>query len=165
MTGLNPSYKIHIMKVKDLCTLDTQIIEKSETAQAAAQAMQEAKVGSLVVVDTLPNGDLPIGIITDRDIALKVASQDVRPSMLVVADFVSEALLTVRGKEDVYDVLGKMRKKTVRRVPVVDKAGFLIGIISIDDILEFLVGELKEMTSIMKHEPERVPTMGFYKEN
>ena len=153
------------MKVKDLCTLDTQIIEKSETAQAAAQAMQEAKVGSLVVIDALPNGDLPIGIITDRDIALKVASQDIRPSMLVVADFVSEALLTVRGKEDVYDVLGKMRQKSVRRVPVVDKAGFLIGIISIDDILEFLVGELKEMTSIMKHEPERVQMMGFYKKN
>ncbi len=151
------------MKVKDLCTLDTQIIEKNETAQAAALAMQEAKVGSLVVVDTLPNGDLPIGIITDRDIALRVASQDVRPSMLVVADFVSETLLTVRGKEDVYDVLGKMRQKSVRRVPVVDKTGFLIGIISIDDILEFLVGELKEMTSIMKHEPERVQTIGFLK--
>lgn len=132
------------MKVKDLCTLETQIIEKNETAQAAALAMQAAKVGSLVVVDALPNGDLPIGIITDRDIALKVASQDVRPSMLVVADFASETLLTVEGKEDVYDVLGKMRQKSVRRVPVVDKAGFLIGIISIDDILEFLVGSSKK---------------------
>lgn len=153
------------MKVKDLCTLETQIIEKNETAQAAALAMQEAKVGSLVVVDVLPNGDLPIGIITDRDIALKVASQDVRPSMLVVEDFASETLLTVQGNEDVYDVLGKMRQKSVRRVPVVDKAGFLVGIISIDDILEFLVGELKEMTSIMKHEPDTVQTIGFYKTN
>jgi len=153
------------MKVQDLCTLNTQIIEKTETAQAAAQAMQVAKVGSLVVVDPLPNGDIPIGIITDRDIALKVASQDVRPSMLVVQDFVSETLLTVKGKEDIYEVLGKMRQASVRRVPVVDKQGFLIGIISIDDILEFLVDELKEMTKIMKHEPERVKTMGFIKKD
>ncbi len=153
------------MKVRDLCTLNTQIIEKSETAQAAAQAMQEAKVGSLVVIDMLPNGDIPIGIITDRDIALKVAIHDVRPSMLLVEDFASDNLLTVRGKEDVYDVLGKMRQKSVRRVPVVDKNGFLIGIISIDDILDFMVGELKEMTDIMKHEPDRVQTVGFRRTN
>lgn len=153
------------MKVRDLCTLNTQIIEKSETAQAAAQAMQEAKVGSLVVIDMLPNGDIPIGIITDRDIALKVAIHDVRPSMLLVEDFATDNLLTVKGKEDVYDVLGKMRQKSVRRVPVVDKNGFLIGIISIDDILDFLVGELKEMTDIMKHEPDRVQTVGFRRTN
>lgn len=153
------------MKVRDLCTLNTQIIEKSETAQAAAQAMQEAKVGSLVVIDMLPNGDIPIGIITDRDIALKVAIHDVRPSMLLVEDFASDNLLIVRGKEDVYDVLGKMRQKSVRRVPVVDKNGFLIGIISIDDILDFMVGELKEMTDIMKHEPDRVQTIGFRRTN
>lgn len=151
------------MKVRDLCTLNTQIIEKSETAQAAAKAMQEAKVGSLVVVDMLPNGDLPIGIITDRDIALKVAIHDVCPSMLLIEDFVSDTLLTVEGKEDVYNVLGKMRQKRVRRVPVVDKEGFLMGIISIDDILDFLVGELKEMTDIMKHEPDRIKTIGFQK--
>lgn len=151
------------MKVRDLCTLNTQIIEKSETAQAAAKAMQEAKVGSLVVVDVVPNGDLPIGIITDRDIALKVATHDVRPSMLLVEDFVSATLLTVEGKEDVYNVLGKMRQKRVRRVPVVDKDGFLMGIISIDDILDFLVGELKEMTDIMKQEPDRIKTIGFLK--
>jgi len=149
------------MKVEDLCTLNTQVIEKTETAQAAAKAMEVAKVGSLVVIEMLPNGDLPIGIITDRDIAIKVATHDVRPSMLVVEDFVSETLLTVKGKEEVNDVLGKMRKKRVRRVPVVDKDGFLMGIISIDDILDFLVGELKEMTDIMKNEPERIKTVGF----
>jgi len=153
------------MKVRELCTLNTQVIEKSETAQAAAQAMQEAKVGSLVVIDMLPNGDIPIGIITDRDIAMKVAVHDVRPSMLLVEDFVSDNLLTVKEKEDVYDVLGKMRQKSVRRVPIVDKEGFLIGIISIDDILNFMVGELKEMTDIMKKEPERIETIGFRRTN
>jgi len=151
------------MKVKEICTLNTQVIYKNETAQAATQAMQEAKVGSLVVVDMLPNGDLPIGIITDRDIALKVAIHDVRPSMLQVGDFVTKDLLIVNGKEDIYDVLGKMRQKKVRRAPVVDKEGFLIGIISIDDILEFLVGELKEMTGIMKYEPNQIHTTGFLK--
>ena len=136
------------MRIGEICTTDTICCTPDETVQGAAMLMRRHHVGDLVVVDTDRGGNVPLGILTDRDIVLAVVAPGLDPASLLAGDIMSADLLTASESDDVYETIEHMRLRGIRRVPVVDAQGQLCGIVSADDLLEFLAEEMSELSRI-----------------
>ncbi|MDB5952408.1 MAG: histidine kinase [Massilia sp.] len=140
------------MHVGQICTTETIFCERDETIQGAALLMRRNHVGDVVVIDQ-PNGErVPVGILTDRDIVVSVIALGLDPASLLVGDVMSDDLLTCSEADDVYETIERMRLRAIRRVPVVNAAGGLTGIVSVDDLLEFLAEEMGELARIGPHQ-------------
>ncbi|MBJ7311783.1 CBS domain-containing protein [Rugamonas sp. CCM 8940] len=136
------------MRIGEICTVQTVHCKRDLTVQGAALLMRNHHVGDLVVVEQ-PNGErVPVGIITDRDIVVSVIALGLDPASLLVGDIMVEELMTASEDEDVYETIERMRFKGIRRVPVVNSLGGLTGIVSIDDLVEFLAEEMGELSRI-----------------
>ena len=136
------------MRIGEICTLQTVHCKRDLSVQGAALLMRNHHVGDLVVVEQ-PNGEqVPVGILTDRDIVISVIALGLDPSSLLVGDIMTEQLMTALEDEDVYETIDRMRAKGIRRLPVVNSLGGLAGIVSVDDLLEFLAEEMAELSRI-----------------
>ena len=140
------------MRIGEICNSNPIHCERDETVQGAALLMRTHHVGDLVVVDP-PDGAsksrrVPVGIITDRDIVVSVIALGLDPASLLVCDVMSDDLLTASADDDVYETIERMRLRAIRRVPVVNSLGALSGIVSVDDLLEFLAEEMSELARI-----------------
>jgi CBS domain-containing protein len=140
------------MKIGEICTVQTIYCKRDETVQGASLLMRKSHVGDLVVVDEPDGSRIPIGIITDRDIVVSVIALGLDPASLLVGDIMSDDLLTASEDDDVYETIERMRFRGIRRVPVVNLGGGLIGIVSVDDLLEFLAEEMSELSRISSHQ-------------
>lgn len=136
------------MHIGQLCTSQATHCTRDETVQGAALLMRRHHVGDVIVVDQFDGASVPVGILTDRDIVVSVIAPGLDPASLQVGDIMSEDLLTARDSDDVYETIEKMRLRGIRRVPVVDAGGSLAGIVSADDLLEFLAEEMGELSRI-----------------
>ncbi|HVR87363.1 MAG TPA: CBS domain-containing protein [Planctomycetota bacterium] len=120
------------MRVSDLCNGDVSSCSRDTSLARAGALMSKGEVGCLPVVD---RQDRVIGIVTDRDIALELASRDAPASEIFVDEMMSDRITTCKVEDDVRDVLRLMARNEVRRLPVVDEEGRLQGILSIDDLI------------------------------
>jgi CBS domain-containing protein len=138
------------MKVGEICRSGVVYIGADEDLVRAATKMRTFHVGDLVVVDADQPHPMPIGIITDRDIVVGLVARGVnRLDQLTVGDVLSGGeLVTAREDDDVETAMDRMRAAAVRRLPIVDANGTLVGIFTMDDGLECLVGQLSELVSI-----------------
>jgi CBS domain-containing protein len=136
------------MNISDICTVQTISCSRDETVQGAAFLMRKHHVGDLVVVDGSDDTAIPVGIVTDRDIVVSVVALGLDPASLQVGDIMSDDLLTCREEDDVYQTIEHMRVRGIRRVPVVNRHGGLAGIVSADDLLEFLAEEMGDLSRI-----------------
>ncbi len=136
------------MNISDICTVETISCRRDETVQGAALLMRKHHVGDLVVVDGSDGEAIPAGIVTDRDIVVSVVALGLDPASLQVGDIMSDDLLTCREDDDVYQTIEHMRVRGIRRVPVVNRNGALAGILSADDLLEFLAEEMGDLSRI-----------------
>jgi CBS domain-containing protein len=128
----------------DICTRIVTVVYPSMALNEAARLMRERHVGSLVVVEELSlNERVVVGMLTDRDIALGVVAADRDPHGMRVGDVMSKDVVTAREQDSVLDLLGSMRRKGVRRIPVVAPQGTLIGIVALDDVLEVVAQEMQ----------------------
>ena len=89
---------------------------------------------------------------TDRDIVISVIAPGLDPASLQVGDIMTDDLLTARDTDDVYETIERMRLRGIRRVPVIDASGSLAGIVSADDLLEFLAEEMGELSRISPYQ-------------
>ena len=128
------------MPVKDLIQRKVVTIEPEDPVMLAAQRMKDKMVGSLVVLD----GDKPAGIITDRDIAIRVVGAGKDPTT-PVREVMTRDPITIKDDASFFDLTKAFREAAVRRLIVVDKGGKLVGLISIDDILELLTTEFANL--------------------
>ncbi len=136
------------MHISDICTVPTVSCQRNESVQQAALLMRKHHVGDLVVVDDSGGERIPVGIVTDRDIVVSVIALGLDPDSLLVGDIMSEELLTVAETDDVFQTIERLRLRGIRRAPVVDAAGRLTGIVSADDLLEFLAEEVGDLSRI-----------------
>jgi CBS domain-containing protein len=147
------------MTIGEICTRETVITTRETTVAAAAQLMRQHHVGTLVVVDQVNGGKrVPVGIVTDRDAVVEVMATGLDPNAITVGDIMEQELVTAREHEGVLETMQIMRYKGVRRLPIVGKAGELIGIVSIDDLLEVLAEEFSELAKIFAREQVRETT-------
>jgi len=100
------------------------------TALELARAMEEKNVGSVIVV----RGGRPVGIVTDRDIVLRVVLRGLDPSTTRASEFMTKNLVTVADGLSIADAAARMRESGVRRLPVTADAGELVGVVSLDDL-------------------------------
>ncbi len=140
------------MPIGEICTREVVIVEKGASIQEAAQLMRRHHVGNLVVVAYEGTARIPVGILTDRDIVIEIVAAGVDLEKVTVGDVMSFDLATVREQDGIWDSLQYMRSKGVRRMPVVDQGGALIGIISADDLLDLLAEELGAVAALIKRE-------------
>jgi CBS domain-containing protein len=140
------------MHIRDICTSEAAHCNREETVQGAALMMRRLHVGDVIVVDQLDGASVPVGILTDRDIVVSVIAPGLDPASLQVGDIMTEDLLTARDTDDVYETIERMRLRGIRRVPVIDANGSLAGIVSADDLLEFLAEEMGELSRISPYQ-------------
>ncbi len=107
----------------------------------AAKLMKKHKIGDIVVIDNQKDGR-PIGIFTDRDITVEIVADKVEPASICIGDAMSEELLILQYHLGVREAVDSMCAKGVRRAPVVDQEGKVIGIVTLDDLILLLADEL-----------------------
>ena len=124
------------MKVSEVMTSDVQTVSADQTAREAASFMLRAEAGSIPVVE----GDEVIGIITDRDIAVRGVAEGRSPDTLV-RDLMSDGIICAHEDDDVTDVAQRMSEEQIRRLPVLDDDKRLVGIVSLGDLARETRGE------------------------
>ena len=134
----------------ELCTRDVAFAERKMAVDDAARVMREEHVGSLVVVDETAAGRVPVGVLTDRDIVTSIIAKDLDPGSIRAEDAMSTELVTALETESILDVLETMRRKGVRRAPVVDGKGVLVGVLAVDDMLEVIAAELQRVVQVIQ---------------
>ena len=149
------------MSVGDICRRNVVTIAPDATLSQAASIMREAHVGMLVVVGA-PQGEAADrtvqGVLTDRDIVVTVVGRQVDPGALKVVDVMTRNPLLVAEGASVAGALGLMRADGVRRVPVVGARNQLLGVLSIDDVLDALADQLAAISGAIRGGQERERT-------
>jgi CBS domain-containing protein len=133
--------------VRDAMTPSVRTASPSQSLAEAAQLMKSDDVGSIAIVE---EGRL-VGIVTDRDIAIRAVAEGVDPSAVTIAEVASRDLVTVEPDRDLDEALALMARHQVRRLPVVEEDGRLVGILAQADVAleakEKKAGELLEQIS------------------
>lgn len=135
------------MTLGRICQRDIDTAEPFETVRAAAQRMASRCVGTLLVVDAQRR---PIGILTDRDIALRVVGEGREAAATLVSDVMTRDPHTLSELASVEDALALMRAHGVRRLPIVSPHGDLVGVVTLDDILALLADEMWQMGRLVR---------------
>jgi CBS domain-containing protein len=116
--------------IRDVMTSNPCTIDADKSVAYAAKMMQQEDVGLAPIVE----GDKLVGMLTDRDIATRVAAQGRDPDQVKVRDVASKQLVTIDPQQDLSDALRMMARYQVRRLPVVQEDGRLVGVVAQADI-------------------------------
>lgn len=119
--------------VKEIMTPEPACCTPNDTLEKAARSMVEYDCGEIPVVENFDNY-APVGVITDRDITCRTVGQGLNPLEMKVGDVMTTPLVFVRPDDDIYDCYRLMEDNQVRRLPVVDAGGSVIGIVALADI-------------------------------
>ena len=139
------------MTIGEICNRGVVVVDRSESIKVAARLMREHHVGTVVVVEGDEGLWQPVGIVTDRDLVLEVLAEEVPADKLRIGDLTGSRLLSLPEDGRVSDAIKAMRNRGVRRAPVVDKEGFLVGILAVDDIIDLLSEQLSDIVGVMIH--------------
>lgn len=140
------------MPIGEICQREVVITEFKDSVLHAAQLMRKHHVGDVVVVNKSNGSSLPVGIITDRDLVIEILAPELDPKTLTIADIMVSELATVKEDTGVFEAIRYMRIKGVRRMPVVDDNGNLVGVVTLDDLFSLLVEELGLLVKLISHE-------------
>ena len=117
-------------KIKELMTVKPRTVKQGDSIVDAAKLMKGEDTGVAPIVD----GDRLVGVITDRDIAIRVVAEGRDPQSTKVEDIASQNLVTIDPQQDLDEALRLMAQHQVRRLPVVEEDGKLVGIIAQADV-------------------------------
>jgi signal-transduction protein with cAMP-binding, CBS, and nucleotidyltransferase domain len=141
------------MNIDRIFTRDAIRVARNATLAEAAVLMRDRHVGALLVTDEAAPGRV-IGIVTDRDLVIQAVAEGVAPRECAVGEVMTRALSTVQRGASLGEALEAMRKAGVRRLAVVEGIGDPIGIVSLDDILAALGGDLGAAAAVASAELE-----------
>ena len=136
------------MHIGTIATRDVVFCQRDTSALEAAQLMRSNHVGDLVVVEERSGMRVPIGILTDRDLAVEVMAKQVDPNGVTAGDIMTPDPMVAVEREDLVETIQRMRWKGIRRMPVTDDRGELMGIATLDDLVEFLAQTLVDVSHI-----------------
>jgi CBS domain-containing protein len=144
------------MRCEEIMKRGVRTVRESDLALAAAVAMRDDDIGFLPVCD--PDGKA-IGVVTDRDIAMRVCAADARASAMTVADVMTRSVVACRPHQAIARAESLMRRHRITRVLVTDDAGVLVGVVSLSDLAQYerssAVGRTMRAISERKYAPER----------
>jgi len=140
------------MPIREICTRDVAVADRAMTIQEAAQVMRRQHVGNVVVVQDRDGKKVPVGIVTDRDIVVSAVATKLDLEIFTVGDLAMQKLTSCREDEGILECIRKMRLKGIRRMPVVDRDGGLVGIVTVDDVIELLAEEMNAVGKLIARE-------------
>ncbi len=140
------------MQAGEFCNREVVIVDRQASILEAAKLMRKLHVGDLVVTETRNNRQHPVGILTDRDIVIELLAEEVALDKVSVGDAMSYDLLSVNEQDDLQETIEIMRDHGVRRLPVVDAHGALIGIVTVDDLLDLMAEQLTDLVRLVGNE-------------
>lgn len=136
------------MTVYDCCQPDVIVVTPDLPVVDIAQLMEETNLGCVIVAEV----EKPVGIITDRDLVLRVMAARRDPTETLAMEIMSQDLIVLKNDMGLYEAMDHMRNKGVRRMPVVDEEGKIQGIITVDDIIRLLIEEMNCIACIIQSE-------------
>ncbi|HMK87602.1 MAG TPA: CBS domain-containing protein [Steroidobacteraceae bacterium] len=142
------------MNIRSLCNTEVVTARASDELSTAAALMRDRHVGYLIVADPLPLGgwSKPVGVLTDRDIVVEVLAKGVDPKSVTIGDIMTRSPVVVEETRSIDYALHEMRRIGIRRIPIVGAAGQLIGVLSIDAVVEHLAKELADVSGSIRSE-------------
>ncbi len=143
------------MKVGDLCSRHVRVVEPSSSLAEAAQKMCDNHIGALLVVGPGDEKRHPIGILTDRDILLGQLDRSADLFCLTVGDVMTRDPVSVTSDMSVFSAIQALNAVSVRRAPVLDSDGKLIGIVTLDDLLPVVCSEFAAIGSLLGSQARR----------
>ena len=133
-------------QLKDFATSAVAVVEPEAPALVVAQLMRKYHIGALVVVDA-HDKTRPVGIVTDRDLVLELMAEGLDPAVFTTGDIMSVDLVLATPEMDVMDAVQLMKTHGLRRLVMTDDAGALVGIVTMEDVLEQLTRELANLVA------------------
>ena len=130
----------HVRKTVVTAAVDTPAAE-------LAELMRDEAVGSVIITDD----ERPVGIVTDRDLVVKVFADGIVPPSVRAADVMTEGVVTIEADADALEMCRRMADASVRRMPVVED-GELVGIVTLDDMVQLLAEELQQIAGVIAAE-------------
>ena len=143
------------MPISEICNREVVIVQPNDTALEAARLMRQHHVGDVVVVEDRGGVRIPVGVVTDRDLVVEIMAPELDAATITVGDIMVPDLVTVKENTGMFEAIEYMRAKGVRRLPVVNDSGALVGILTLDDLLELLAEELLALAKLVKYEQKK----------
>ncbi len=143
------------MPIGEICNRDVVVVQRNESVLEAAKLMRHHHVGDVVVVEERGGLRVPVGLVTDRDVVVEIVATELDPGVITVEDIMEPELACVKDTEGIFETVQYMRGRNIRRVPVVDEGGGLIGILSLDDLLELLSEELLAIAKLVRYQRQK----------
>jgi CBS domain-containing protein len=143
------------MPISEICNREVVIVQRENTVLEAARLMRQHHVGDVVVVESRDGVRIPVGIVTDRDVVVEIIAPGLDPSAITVGDIMVPELAAAKESIGMFEAIEYMRAKGVRRLPVVDEGGGLVGILTLDDLLELLTEEFLALGRLVQHERKK----------
>ena len=143
------------MLVGEYCNRAVVVVEEDKSVTEAAAIMRQYHVGDVVICKAQSGKQVPVGIITDRDVALEIVAKGIDPDSIRVGDAMSFDLTTVAERDDLMHVIELMRDQGIRRVPVIDADEALVGILTVDDIVDLLSEVLVDLAHLVDRQKRR----------
>ena len=138
------------MPVGDYCRRPAATIAPDDSVRAAAERMEKGGLGCLIVAE---NGK-PVGILTDRDVALGILCKRLDAGAVSVSELAARSPLVIEQDAPLAEAARMIRRHGIRRLPVVDKKGELVGVIAADDLMQLVVSELESLApAVRKQNP------------
>jgi CBS domain-containing protein len=137
------------MSIGEICTREVVVTSANTPIDTAAELMRHYHVGDLIVVKEGNGKRIPLGIVTDRDIVVEVVAAGLDPKALTVGEIMAQELVTAREADGILDTLQIMRRKGVRRLPILSEDGSLLGIVTVDDLIEVFAEELTDLARVI----------------
>ena len=140
------------MSLGNLCRREVVVVNQGTPIKEAVKFMEEKNIGSVIVV----GGGKPVGIVTDRDILLRVVNKGLDPEKSSVDDVMTKEIVTLKEGMGLFEALEQVKGKGIRRFPIVDARGNLKGIMTLDDTIYLLGKEMADVASIIEREGPRL---------
>jgi len=143
------------MFIGEVCTREVATCAGNATAAQMAEMMRKDHLGDLIVVEYRSGDPVPVGIVTDRDLVTRVLAMELDASQVTATEIMSRPLVTAYEGEEVLVAFERLRDCHVRRIPLLDSAGVLVGIVSMNDIAALLNLSLPKKAAATAKEPAK----------
>ena len=130
------------MLIREICTMEVACCGPRTSALEAAGLMRRKHVGDVVVVSDPESERVPLGVVTDRDLTIEVLANGRNAATVPLSGLMRSPVVIARDSEEAGAVIERMRFHGVRRIPIVDERGYLVGIVTLDDLLQSLLSEM-----------------------
>jgi CBS domain-containing protein len=140
------------MTIYTVCQTNVVSVSPHTTIAFVSDLMKQKNIGCVIITED----HKPVGIVTDRDLALRVDLTAAEKAVDPISTVMTHEVCTIRKDTGIFEAVQVMKSSRVRRLPVVDMGGRLVGLITVDDIVRLLARELGEIARVIGNESPKI---------